>query len=293
MVAAKKNQANMMLNLLLEMRPKQWTKNILVFASALFSGNIFLTSTFINAFLAFIAFSFISSTVYIINDIVDIEKDRQHPDKCKRPLASGALSVPAAVTSAIFLCFISLTIAFLINTEVLFIVMLYFIINLFYTLRLKHVVLIDVMIIASGFVLRAVCGAFATGGVITSWFILCILGLSLFLALGKRRHELVLFNDIPEKQRKVLQHYSVELLDQLMTVITGLLLMFFSMYAASQESGMMYTIPLAIYGVFRYYYLIHKKNGGGKPEEILLNDKHILATVIMFGLVVVLIKTQL
>lgn len=272
------------------MRIKQWTKNLLVFASAIFSGAILNPSTLIDAFLAFLSFSFMASTIYIINDIVDVEKDRLHPEKCHRRIASGAISIPAAIMIGIITFIIAIGLAYSINYSVILAVLAYFVMNLSYSLYLKHVVLIDVMIIAAGFVLRAVTGALAVDGVLTSWFILCTLGLSLFLALGKRRHELLLFKNDPSNQRKVLNFYSVEMLDQLMTIITGVLIMFYSMYAASEEPAMMFTIPFVLYGIFRYYYLIHMKNAGGKPEEILLNDKHILATVILFAILVVVIK---
>ncbi|WP_440960891.1 decaprenyl-phosphate phosphoribosyltransferase [Paenibacillus nitricinens] len=277
-------------DILFEMRIKQWTKNLLVFASAIFSGAILNPSTLIDAFLAFLSFSFMASTIYIINDIVDVEKDRLHPEKCHRRIASGAISIPAAIMIGIITFIIAIGLAYSINYSVILAVLAYFVMNLSYSLYLKHVVLIDVMIIAAGFVLRAVTGALAVDGVLTSWFILCTLGLSLFLALGKRRHELLLFKNDPSNQRKVLNFYSVEMLDQLMTIITGVLIMFYSMYAASEEPAMMFTIPFVLYGIFRYYYLIHMKNAGGKPEEILLNDKHILVTVILFAILVVVIK---
>lgn len=277
-------------DILFEMRIKQWTKNLLVFASAIFSGAILNPSTLIDAFLAFLSFSFMASTIYIINDIVDVEKDRLHPEKCHRRIASGAISIPAAIIIGIITFIIASGLAYSINYSVVIAVLVYFVMNLSYSLYLKHVVLIDVMIIAAGFVLRAVTGALAVNGVLTSWFILCTLGLSLFLALGKRRHELLLFKNDPSNQRRVLNFYSVEMLDQLMTIITGVLIMFYSMYAASEEPAMMFTIPFVLYGIFRYYYLIHMKNAGGKPEEILLNDKHILVTVILFSILVVVIK---
>lgn len=278
------------INILLEMRVKQWTKNLLVFASAIFSGAILNPSTLFDAFLGFLSFSFMASTIYIINDIVDVEKDRLHPDKRRRPIASGMINLPSAIILTISTFLIASGLALYVNYYVLIAVLVYFLMNLSYSLYLKHVVLIDVMIIAAGFVLRAVTGALAVNGILTSWFILCTLGLSLFLALGKRRHELLLFKDDPANQRRVLSFYSVQLLDQLMTIVTGVLIMFYSMYAASEESAMMFTIPFVLYGIFRYYYLIHMKNAGGKPEEVLLNDKHILVTVVLFSILVVAIK---
>jgi 4-hydroxybenzoate polyprenyltransferase len=292
-VVLEQTRSHFLFELVKELRPKQWTKNLLVFASAIFAGEFFNPNTFLNAFVAFVSFSLMASTIYIVNDIIDVEKDREHPEKCMRPIASGAISIPVAIVLGCFTFLISLVLAFIINYSLIGILGLYFIMNLSYSLRLKHVVIIDVMIIALGFVLRAMAGAVAVGGILTSWFILCTLALSLFLALGKRRHELELFTDDPVRRRKVLNFYSIKLLDQLMTIVTAVLVMFYSMYAADQGQVMMLTIPIVLYGVFRYYYLIHIEKSGGKPEDILLNDRHIFFTVILFGLSVVMIKAFL
>ncbi|MBN2980669.1 MULTISPECIES: decaprenyl-phosphate phosphoribosyltransferase [Cohnella] len=289
-VILKEAKTNVFIEILKELRPKQWTKNLLVFASAIFAGEFLNYFVFANAFLAFISFCLMASTIYIINDLVDIEKDKLHPEKCHRPIASGAISVPTAIIVGILTFIASILLSFFINTYMVGVLLLYFIINLLYSFRLKHVVIIDVMIIALGFVLRTVAGALAVGGVLTSWFILCTLGLSLFLALGKRRHELELFNEDPTRRRKVLDFYTVNLLDQLMGIITAVLIMFYSMYAAEQGQAMMLTIPIVLYGVFRYYYLIHIEKSGGKPEDILTNDRHILLTVIIFAVSIIVIK---
>ncbi|SDW82309.1 decaprenyl-phosphate phosphoribosyltransferase [Paenibacillus sp. PDC88] len=291
MVVQKKRKLfHVLIDMLTEMRIKQWTKNLLVFASAIFSGAFLDPGILLKAFLAFLSFSFMASTIYIINDIVDVDKDRLHPEKRYRPIASGAINIPVSIILLLFTFLIAVGIAISINSHVLIAVLVYFVMNLSYSLYLKHIVIIDVMIIAAGFVLRAVTGAIAVDGLLTSWFILCTLGLSLFLALGKRRHELLLLKNKQISQRKVLKFYSVELLDQLMTVITGVLIMFYSMYCYSEGTAMMFTIPFVLYGIFRYYYLIHMENAGGKPEEVLLNDKHILVTVILFSILVVIIK---
>jgi 4-hydroxybenzoate polyprenyltransferase len=284
-------QMNFYKAMILQLRPKQWTKNVLVFASAMFAGKLLELHTLYFALIAFVCFSFIASTIYIINDIVDVEKDRMHPDKCKRPIASRSLSISTAIILAIILFCTSLGAAFVIKPLFSGILFLYFVINLFYSIKLKHVVIIDVMIIASGFVLRAISGAVAVDGSLTSWFVLCTLMLSLFLALGKRRHELELFDGDTAKQRYVLQFYSVKLLDQMISIVTGLTIMSYCLYAATENHYMMFTIPFVLYGVFRYMYLVHMEAAGGKPEEILLNDKHILFTVIIFAISVVFIKS--
>ncbi|WP_338552549.1 decaprenyl-phosphate phosphoribosyltransferase [Paenibacillus sp. KS-LC4] len=283
---------NLILACMSQLRPKQWTKNILVFASALFAGTFLEYSTFLNAFLAFVCFSCVASTIYIINDIADVEKDRLHPDKCKRPLPSGALTMPTAVGLGAILFAGSTLLSYFISPQLTAVLLFYFIMNVGYSFKLKHVVLIDVMIIAAGFVLRAVAGAVAVNGNLTSWFILCAMLLSLFLALGKRRHELQLFEGDTSKQRKVMQFYSIKLLDQLISIVTGLTIMCYSLYAA-ENHYMMFTIPFVLYGVFRYLYLMHMENGGGKPEEILITDKHILFTVLIFACSVLFIKAYL
>mgnify|MGYP001224339957 CR=1 FL=1 len=283
-------KTSLFLSLLKEMRPKQWTKNLLVFASAIFAGTFLDPAIFINTLIAFIAFSLMASSIYVINDIQDVEKDRQHPDKCQRPIASGAITITQASVLGAIVFLTSITLAAFVNYQLIIILLIYFFANLLYSFRLKHVVIIDVMFIALGFVLRAIAGAVAVNGELTSWFLLCTMSLSIFLALGKRRHELELFKDTPTNRRKVLEHYSSKLLDQLMAIATSLVIMFYSLYAATEDQRMMYTVPFVIYGIFRYYYLIYIKNSGGKPEELLISDWHILITVVLFGASVIFIK---
>lgn len=290
LLSSERTKINVVKGLIRELRPKQWTKNLLVFASAMFAGTLLEPENLLRTMIAFVAFSFMSSTIYIINDIIDVDKDRLHPDKCHRPIASGVVSIPLGIVTATILAGLSIIASLIVNIYLTGILLVYFLLNLSYSLHLKHIVLIDVMVIAAGFVLRATAGAAAVDGHLTSWFVLCTMLLSLFLALGKRRHELELFEDQPDKRRKVLDHYSVKLLDQLMVIVTGLTIMFYALYAASEDQRMMWSVPFVIYGVFRYYYLIHMKNAGGRPEDVLLTDKHILITVVLFGAVVIYIK---
>lgn len=294
---AKSSAAKLLLALISQLRPKQWTKNLLIFASAIFAGSLLNPNTFIMASLAFFSFSLAASTVYILNDICDIEKDRLHPDKCKRPIPSGLISIPAAIAYGLLLLTISLSLGKYLGIQFTGVLIFYLLINIFYSLRLKHVVIIDVMIIALGFVLRAVAGAVAVGQNLTPWFILCTMMISLFLALGKRRYELELFQGDLSRQRKVLFYYSTALLDQLITIVSAMTITSYSLYTAMEVSGhkyyMMLTIPFVLYGIFRYLYLIHIENVGGKPEEVLLNDKHIALTVILFGISVIIIKNYL
>jgi len=275
-----------------QLRPKQWTKNLLVFAALIFSEKFLDQDSIVLSLLAFVCFSLTASTVYIINDLMDIEKDRLHPEKSKRPLASGELKVVTAIGLGILLLLFSLISAYLIEPMFFAILIFYFIVNVLYSIWLKHVVIIDVMIIALGFVLRGFSGAVVIEVKMTSWFILCTMLLALFLALSKRRHEIELFAGDPQRQRKVLEHYSKGLLDQMISIVTSATIMSYSLYTATSGPNvyMMWTIPFVLYGIFRYLYLVHMKEGGGSPEKVLLDDKHILATVVLYSLSVMFIK---
>ena len=279
------------------MRLKQYTKNGFVFVAPLFAGKLLQAEVALQAILAFVAFSCMASVVYVVNDIMDREKDRQHPKKCHRPIASGALSVPEATLGAVVLLVISLYIAFNMNMHMIYLLLGYLVMNLAYSFKLKHVVIIDVLIIAMGFVLRAFAGVVATGVGATSWFILCIFMLSLFLALAKRRGELVLLRLEKGKQRKVLKNYSLNLIDQIMAVVCAVMLTSYALFAQNavevaggQAIGMLLTVPVVIYGVFRYMFLIHMRGAGEKPEEVLLHDRHILCTVLLYVLCIVFMR---
>lgn len=281
-----------------EMRPKQYTKNGFVFVAPLFAGKLLQTEIIYSAILAFIAFSCVASVVYIINDIADMEKDRVHPTKCRRPIASGVLSVQFAIVFALLLLALSFVISFNVNMDLLWILITYLVMNLAYSFKLKHVVIVDVLIIAMGFVLRAFAGVVATGVGATSWFVLCIFMLSLFLALAKRRGELKLLRDAKGKQRKVLKNYSISLIDQIMAVVSAIMLTSYTLFAqgvsestrGGYEFNMMVTVPIVMYGVFRYMFLVHMRGLGEKPEDVLLHDKHILCTVLIYVVVILFIR---
>lgn len=278
-----------------EMRIHQWTKNLLVYAALLFSGGLFHAEAVALATVAFFAFSLVASGVYFLNDIFDYEKDRANPKKRTRPIASGAISRPLGVACAIVLFVAGLSLAWLAALVCFAIVLSYVLINIAYTVRLKHVVIIDVMIIAYGFVARAVAGAVAVGSGMTAWFLLCIMFLSLFLALGKRRHELLALeeNRLAEG-RKVLAFYSLDLIDQLMTIVTAAILMCYALFtmdpATKNGRAMALTIPLALYGMFYYLYVVRVKHGGGAPDEALYKEKPILITVLLYVAAVVVIR---
>ena len=281
--------------ILMEMRPHQWTKNLLVYAALLFGGGLFAEGKFSLATLAFGAFCLASSAVYFFNDIVDVEKDRLNPKKCHRPIAAGNISIMQAYLGAITLCLGGLVLAYFVNSNCFFLLVVYIVLNIVYTLRLKHVVIVDVMIVAAGFVLRAVMGVVAVDTGMTVWFLLCVMFLSLFLALGKRRHELVAVeeNAIAEG-RRVLQHYSLELIDQLMTIVTATLLISYALFTMDvntrNHESMAYTVPLVLYGMFYYLYVVRVKHGGGAPDEALYKEKPILAVVLVYFVSIIVIR---
>lgn len=284
-----------------EIRVKQYTKNIFIYAATLFSGNIFNLEILKLTTEAFIAFSLIASVVYILNDIMDKEKDKQHPKKCHRPIASGKISVKLAMILICIFCFISFYISYNININLSSIILIYLIMNILYSWKFKHIVIIDVMIIAIGFVLRALAGVVVINLGTTTWFILCIFMLSLFLAIGKRRAEMKIFAESIGNTRKVLEQYSEQLLDQLLIIVTAMTLTSYSLFAIQMTyaheyilgedlSYMMITIPIVVYGIFRYLYLIYIKGLGEAPDEILLKDKSIRITIVIYILAVICIR---
>jgi 4-hydroxybenzoate polyprenyltransferase len=292
------------------MRPTQWSKNGLVLLALVFAHQLTDLAAVGRVLLAFMAFSLAASAIYIINDIADHESDRIHPKKSLRPIASGQLSIPAAWITATacilgasgftyWLVANALPVVkdpFLIwgGAPKLFVATIagYFVLNLGYSFWLKHQVLWDIFIIAAGFVLRALAGAIAIPVPISPWFYLCTTFLALFLALGKRRAELVLLSEEAANHRKNLREYSVQLLDQLMSVVVTCTLITYSLYTFQGVNGnpaLMVTIPFVVFGVFRYLYLIYVKNEGSHPDELLFRDKQILGAVVLCVLVILLI----
>ncbi|RXZ82687.1 decaprenyl-phosphate phosphoribosyltransferase [Paenibacillaceae bacterium] len=283
---------NVVTLLLAQLRPKQWTKNLLVFAALLFSFEKINPVTIGNSIAGFLLFSFVAGCVYIINDYADREADRHHPVKRNRPMASGALNPAVALGFGSFLLLGSLIAAYFLNP--LFTVLLagYFILNVSYSLKLKHIVLIDIMVIATGFVLRAIAGGLVIHVPFTPWFLLCTMLLSLFLAIGKRRHELTLLTgDEQGNHREVLNFYSLPLLDQMTSIVTTATIISYSLFTftSGRTIHLMWTIPFVIYGIFRYLYLIHIERKGGAPDRVLLEDKPILITVLLYVVSVIII----
>jgi 4-hydroxybenzoate polyprenyltransferase len=292
------------------MRPTQWSKNGLVLLALVFARQLMNLPAVGRVLLAFMAFSLAASAIYIINDIADHETDRIHPKKSLRPIASGRLSIPAAnITAAICIVGSAGFTYWLVAKALpkvqdpflfwggagrLFVATIasYFLLNIAYSFWLKHQVLWDIFIIAAGFVLRALAGAIAIPVPISPWFYLCTTFLALFLALGKRRAELVLLSDEAANHRKNLREYSVQLLDQLMSVVVTCTLITYCLYTFQGVNGdhaLMATIPFVVFGVFRYLYLIYVKNEGSHPDELLYRDKQILGTVALCVLAILLI----
>jgi 4-hydroxybenzoate polyprenyltransferase len=277
--------------LFLQLRPKQWTKNLLVFAALIFSLKATTIHAVVYSVIGFFLFSFVSGCVYILNDFVDREADSKHPVKKHRPMASGALNPYLALSFGLLLLIGSLGWSFYLNPLLTLVLSAYFIVNVLYSLKLKHVVLIDIMIIAAGFVFRAIAGGLVIRVKFTPWFLLCTMLLSLFLAISKRRHELLLLKAKKGTHRKVLESYSPELLDQLNSIVTTATIISYSLFTftSGHTIHLMWTIPFVIYGIFRYLYLIHMEDKGGSPEKVLLEDKHILLTVIFYTISVIMI----
>lgn len=274
------------------MRPKQWSKNLVIFAGLIFAQYLFEPEAFIKTLAAFVLFCLLSSAIYIINDIKDVNRDRAHPLKSKRPIAAGELSLSAATIAAVVISGGSLLGAFWLDPGFGGITVLYFLLLSAYSFALKHLVILDVLTVAIGFVLRAIAGAVVLHVQFSSWLLLCTILLALFLGLSKRRHEIVLLGENAQTHRKILDEYSPHLLDQMIGVVTASTLMAYALYTMAPEtkvkfgtSYMIFTIPFVIYGIFRYLYLMHKKELGGDPTTILVTDMPILINVVLWILV--------
>lgn len=284
------------LSLLISLRPNQWTKNLLVFAPLVFAVKLFDLTSVVRAAAGFAVFCALSSVVYLVNDILDREGDRLHPLKRKRPIAAGEISVPVALGTAVLLAAGGMTAAFLLDWRFAAVAGFYLALQTFYSMTLKHMVILDALTLAIGFVLRAMAGAVVIDVVVSHWLFVCTILGALFIALAKRRHELVLLADGAANHRPILDEYSAYLLDQMMAVVTASTLIAYIFYTISPETEQKFgtswlglTIPFAIYGIFRYLYLVHQREEGGSPSDLLLNDRPLLACVTLWVIAVVLI----
>lgn len=271
------------------MRPKQWTKNLFVYIALVFTDR---WASFGVATAAFGLFCLISGSIYLFNDVADREQDRLHPVKCKRPIASGRLPWQVALVAGTVFGFGGVAASFLINLKFGLAALSYFALQLAYTKWLKHMVLLDVFAIAAGFVLRAVAGAFAIQVENSVWLLVCTLQLSLFLAFGKRRHEIISLQGQAANHRRILSQYSVPFLDQMIGIVLGGLIVSYALYVITSPTSiahkwMVITLPNVMYGMFRYLYLIHIEQKGGSPETILLEDRPMQINLLLWVLLVI------
>jgi 4-hydroxybenzoate polyprenyltransferase len=283
-------------SLVLSLRPSQWTKNLIIFAGLLFGQRLLDPGAVVYSLAAFAVFCALSGVVYLINDVADREADRQHPLKRLRPIAAGELPVATALGVAAVLGTGALAAAFLLRFEFGLAAAAYVAMLGLYSGPLKHIVIIDVLTIAIGFVLRAAAGAIVIAEPVSHWLLIVTILLALFLALSKRRHELVLLADGATNHRRILQEYSPYLLDQMISVVTASTLVAYAFYTVSAETIQKFgtdrlglTLPFPLYGIFRYLYLVHQKEGGGSPSDMLLNDKPLLTCVALWAVSVALI----
>ncbi len=271
------------------MRPRQWMKNTFVLIALVFGQRLYDRGAVVWSLGAFCIFCFLSSAVYLLNDVADYGKDRQHPAKRHRPIASGRLPMPVALGAAVVFALGSIGLSFAINPTFAAFAVSYLVLNILYSVSLKDIVILDALMVAIFFVLRAVAGAAAINVEISHWLIICTLLLALFISLSKRRHELVLLESNASAHRTSLNEYSAYLLDQMIAVVTASTLMAYVLYTVDgrtiEEFGsdrLLYTVPFVIFGIFRYLYLIHQKGEGGNPDRIILSDRPFFVNMILW-----------
>jgi 4-hydroxybenzoate polyprenyltransferase len=277
-------------------RPAQWTKNLFVFAALIFARRFFSVPLLLKTTGAFFAFCLVSGAFYIFNDLRDREEDRAHPKKSQRPIARGEIRPGEALLLFFLLAAIGLAASFLLERNFFLAVGIYFLLQLAYSLRLKQVVILDIFVIAAGFVIRVVAGGLVIAVPISSWLLICTTLLALLLSMGKRRHELTILEDRAAEHRPILKEYSAYLLDQMIAVVTASTLIAYCLYTISEEtvqkfgtSNLIWTAPFVLYGIFRYLYLVHLKGKGGSPEEIIIQDKPMLLNIVLWIGAVILV----
>ena len=282
----------MIVQLLQAMRPLQWAKNLLIFTALVFDRKLFLPEYQQQTLSGFILFSLLAGAVYLSNDLIDLENDRHHPLKQHRPLPAGRLTKRLALVSAILIPIIVLPLAFQLHTWFGVVLILYWLQNLMYSFWLKHIVIIDVLLIAVGFMLRVAAGAILVEAeqspLGSPWIYVCVGLGALLVGLGKRRHELTILMDTSTQHRTVLSDYNITLIDWLIASVTTGAIVAYSLYTFSapnlpQNHQMMATIPFVIYGVFRYLYLVHVKGAGGEPERLVFQDRPLLICIVIWA----------
>ncbi len=278
------------------LRPKQWTKNFFVFVPLVFSVKLFDVNSLIISLKAFISFCLVSGALYTLNDLCDLKEDQLHPVKKNRPLASGQLTKRSAYVIIAVAAATSLALAFSINLSFLLIILIYVLMQTLYSSWLKHVVIIDIFMVATGFFLRVIGGALAIKVEISSWLIICTILLALFLSMTKRRHEFLILVDKAREHRPSLKEYNPYLLDQMISVVTASTLIAYCLYTISDDTvrkfgsrNLIFTTPFVLYGIFRYLYLVHQKDQGGTPEEMILRDKPLLINIVLWVIAILFI----
>jgi len=282
--------------ILISMRPKQWVKNLFVFAGLIFSKNLMDPHLFMKVTFGFALFSLMASSMYLFNDIRDIGNDRNHRDKHRRPIAAGKLKTSTAYMVSAMLVVVSLICGFWLDSKFFAILAIYGIVNVLYSIRLKQMVIVDIMIIAFGFVLRVIAGTVLAGVSASDWLIICTMTISLFLGFSKRRQELVFAEKNPSDQRLVLENYSLPFLDQMIAVVTGCTVISYALYTVSSETiarfgtrNLVFTIPFVLYGIFRYLYLVYHRVSGESPTEMMMKDTPSVVNVVLWFIVVIIV----
>lgn len=283
-------------HIIVSMRPKQWVKNVFIFAGLVFARHLFDMSLLVRVSVGFILFSLAASGTYIFNDIKDRKRDKEHPEKRKRPIAAGRLQITKAWIASLVLTTIALFMSFILDFSFFIILVAYVVINTLYTIKIKQVVILDVMCIAFGFLFRVLAGTTLAGVGPSDWLIICTVTVSLFLGFSKRRHELASIGPNATNHRKVLADYSITFLDQMIAVATACTVMSYALYTIAHETvakfgtrNLIFTIPFVIYGIYRYLYLIHLKDLGGNPTGILLTDPPLIFNGLLWLVAVIFI----
>ncbi len=287
------------IGLIRTMRPKQWTKNVIIYAGLVFDGQLFVADSFVRVTVAFLLLCLTASTIYIINDLVDIERDRQHPKKQYRPLPSGELPVPLARSAAVLIPLLVLWGALSVLESRLYaaVLIVYLVINILYSFKLKHIAIIDVLVITAGYILRVAGGVFVIQVARFSPWLYGVIGLlALFLAISKRRQELILLGDKAAQIRPIFKDYNLPLLDEMLRIVTTSTLIAYILYVIEAPSALLantnlalLTVPFVLYGLFRYLYLIYVKGEGSAPDEVILKDRPLQLAVVLWGVAFVTI----
>jgi len=276
-------------SVIFSMRPSQWVKNLFIFAALIFSQKFFDSVPLLNTAAAFLIFCILSGALYIFNDLLDIEEDKLHPKKSKRPIASAEIGKNQAISLFITLSIISLFMASWLNKYFFIAALTYFVLQLAYSIKLKHIVIVDVFIVTVGFIIRVVAGGLVIEVPISSWLLICTMLLALFLAMSKRRQEIVVLENVASNHRPILKEYSPYLLDQMIAVVTASTLITYCLYTISAETvekfgttKLVFTTPFVLYGIFRYLYLVHQKGKGDSPESLIIKDKPLLINILLW-----------